>query len=346
VYETTDQFNKRDETVAIQHGDLVRIDRGWWVMCHNSLLDGLCDTTDFLSFAIDRQVTDSLDDALAFYAAPLARLLAERADYVRIEMRPTAACLRRLLDGTDADWALCSRWWSLYLTYRENGWSLIRVEFGNGANYRTHLQNNRLRPAVDAYRATMRTAAVAFVICDPGVGVDFTNPELIRNLSQVVQAALETYGWTIISKASSGIAFYVTGPVGALRHDAFVSVVKNVWKKIDAVHELSLGFATSDKPAIVRNKCRHFTQYVNFLEPFPIRFRNWSDPVYQWFSVHNQVLNTTLALLPLELSHFVLLWIVQWIPWAYHSDDLSVLRLIQSITNSARRVISARKIRQ
>jgi ankyrin repeat protein len=57
-------------------------------------------------------------------------------------------------------------------------------------------------------------------------------------------------------------------------------------------------------------------------------------PRIQRYLSHAEITDIIIALLPLELSPYVLLWILQWATQFQDSDQLRVLRLIEGIQRS------------
>jgi hypothetical protein len=64
--------------------------------------------------------------------------------------------------------------------------------------------------------------------------------------------------------------------------------------------------------------------------------------VILWRFVHEMVLGTTLAMTPLNLSDYVILWIVNLLPHVDRVADSLKIRLISNVTASIRRVTASR----
>jgi hypothetical protein len=60
------------------------------------------------------------------------------------------------------------------------------------------------------------------------------------------------------------------------------------------------------------------------------------------YLTHVGMVDTTLALAPLELSPYVLLWILQWAYQIKDGEQLRVLRLVEGIQRSRTRIMDAR----
>jgi hypothetical protein len=61
-----------------------------------------------------------------------------------------------------------------------------------------------------------------------------------------------------------------------------------------------------------------------------------------WDSLHYFYLDAVLALLPLELPAYVLLWILGWLPVYVHAREIDRIRLIENVMRSRRKVLAAR----
>lgn len=67
------------------------------------------------------------------------------------------------------------------------------------------------------------------------------------------------------------------------------------------------------------------------------------NSVYQWRTVHGIILDTVLALEPLQLTAYVLLWILDFFPhWEVAHTEYRKVTLIVAIINSMRRIKAAR----
>jgi len=58
--------------------------------------------------------------------------------------------------------------------------------------------------------------------------------------------------------------------------------------------------------------------------------------------MHYFYLDVVLALLPLELPAYVLLWILGWHPVYVHAREIDRIRLIENVMRSRRKVLAAR----
>jgi hypothetical protein len=84
---------------------------------------------------------------------------------------------------------------------------------------------------------------------------------------------------------------------------------------------------------------------VSVIEDNKFGLTDYEAPIapFVFEPVHSAVLGAVLALAPLQLPAYVILWIVNYLPWSDAIPDIAKLRLIERVLATRRRVLEKKK---
>lgn len=216
-------------------------------------------------------------------------------------------------------------------------------------------QTRNLAQLVEAYRQTLKTGAVVRLEFRAAPNCRLPDAQLFNNICDVFASHhWRKVGWPVHHMLDgadhiNGLAVYATGPL--------VDFDRAKW-----TDELALLYIDGDGPkywpmtidanVFVADPLRHTTSTdvaASLAATWPLAdawCREFADgatwPMFQWRATHNAVFGAALALASLHLPAYVVLAIVEWLPELRSHVHIQVLRLIEAVRASVRRVYAAR----
>ena len=226
-----------------------------------------------------------------------------------------------------------------------------------------------LGPVVAGYRATLATGEVAILVFHTPLELDVSIDGLVR-LGIDLSRRLAPLAWRPVAAAAAAPTERGSGSVLAGRFTMpIVGPLKNrnaerfVQALSDSVYALlasasapvlpgpllcDIVFTDSDISAYdydsLIDGC--IEQYCRLI---PHRTRPGrafvgalADPACQWRAVHRFLLDRALALAPLALPTYVLLWLLEWLPEMRYHVHIQAVRLLEAVRASVQRVLGTR----
>ena len=141
-------------------------------------------------------------------------------------------------------------------------------------------------------------------------------------------------------------AVRVVGPVKMFDRTVFAAALAD----LGSIADTRLETIVDSDSARQRSRLRRYRDYA-WLEKRSDHWtsacvggREWSaPPEHQWPSVHRFLLDRALALAPLALPTYVLLWLLEWLPEMRHHEHIQAVRLLEAVRASVQRVCAARR---
>ena len=341
----------------------VRLRYGWLHMPSRAVRDGVLSlpTPDVDWAVVGLEATDQCADALAHYGNAIREQDAtppsagHSAQRLMLDVRPSDSGLRDAFDLPDCDWPLVERWQSIRVVWHAEAWRIERADFGNGLVFRIDaatqcalqhtsiesdvLATRNLAALVACYRASLEPTRHAFLVFEKTC----RSIHRLSGLREHVVDMLAPFWWQVQAQKSvlwSGefcFALRICGP----RNTTDLS---RIAAALGAPY-LETAFHFALRTAVAENASGAAGELYRVLEQgranllVPVR---WSDGEYQWPAVHRFLLDRALALAPLALPTYVLLWLLEWLPEMRHHVHSRAVRLLEAVRASVQRVCGRR----